>query len=49
MTLAVNILLWLVVCVLAVIAAYRGRVLLNNGARDGVVEFIRLLPRTAPA
>ena len=45
MTLAVNILLWLVVCVLAVIAAYRGRVLLNNGARDGVVEFIRLLPR----
>ena len=47
MTLAVNILLWLVVGVLAAIAAYRGRVLLNDGARDGAVEFIHLLPRIA--
>jgi len=45
MTLAVNILLWLVVAVLGAIAGYRGRVLLNDGVRDGVVEFIHLLPR----
>ena len=45
MTLAVNILLWLIVAALAFIAAMRGRVLLNEGARDGVLEFIRLLPR----
>ena len=45
MTLAVNILLWLVVAALGFIAALRGRVLLNDGARDGAVEFIRLLPR----
>ncbi|MGH6665220.1 MAG: hypothetical protein ACREB2_10010 [Pseudolabrys sp.] len=45
MTLAVNILLWLVVAVLAFLAAMRGRVLLKEGARDGAWEFIRLLPR----
>jgi hypothetical protein len=45
MTLAINILLWLVVAVLAVVAATRGRVLLNDGMHDGVVEFLRLLPR----
>jgi hypothetical protein len=45
MTLAINILLWLVVGVLAFIAAMRGRVLLNDGARAGVMEFILLLPR----
>ena len=45
MTLAINILLWLVVGVLAVIAATRGRVLLEDGARAGVMEFILLLPR----
>jgi hypothetical protein len=44
-TVAVNILLWLIVAALAFIAALRGRVLLNEGARDGVLEFIRLLPR----
>ena len=42
---AINILLWLVVGVLAFLAAMRGRVLLNDGARDGVIEFIKLLPR----
>ena len=47
MTLAVNILLWLVVGALAFFAALRGRVLLNDGARDGAVEFILLLPRIA--
>ena len=47
MTLAINILLWLVVAVLAFIAASRGRVLLNAGIREGSIEFIRLLPRIA--
>ncbi len=47
MTLAINVLLWLVVVVLGVIAALRGRVLLVDGARDGLIEFIRLLPRIA--
>lgn len=45
MTLAINILLWLVVAALAFLAALRGRVLLNDGARDGAIEFIKLLPR----
>ena len=45
MTLAINILLWLVVGALAFIAAMRGRLLLNDGARAGVMEFILLLPR----
>jgi hypothetical protein len=45
MTLAVNILLWLVVGVLALIAALRGRVLFSDGARGGVLEFTLLLPR----
>ncbi len=45
MTLAINILLWLVVAVLAVVAATRGRVLLNDGLRDGLIEFLHLLPR----
>jgi hypothetical protein len=43
--LAVNILLWLVVGVLAFLAAMRGRVLLNDGTREGLWEFVRLLPR----
>ncbi|MGC1694976.1 MAG: hypothetical protein WA743_06850 [Pseudolabrys sp.] len=45
MILAVNILLWLVVGVLAFLAAMRGRVLLNDGTREGLWEFVRLLPR----
>ncbi len=45
MILAVNILLWLVVGALVFLAALRGRVLLSDGAREGVWEFIRLLPR----
>ena len=45
MTLAINILLWLVVGVLAVIAATHGRILLDDGVRAGVMEFILLLPR----
>ena len=39
--------LWAIVAVLAVIAAMRGRVLLHEGARAGVVDFMRLLPRLA--
>jgi uncharacterized membrane protein YraQ (UPF0718 family) len=42
---AINLLLWLVVAGLALFAASRGRVLLNNGTREGLIEFIRLLPR----
>ena len=45
MTLAINILLWLVVGALALFVAMRGRVLLHDGMRDGVTEFILLLPR----
>ena len=45
MTLAINILLWLVVAVLAFITNLRGRVLLNTGVRTGLGEFFRLLPR----
>jgi hypothetical protein len=44
-TLAINILLWLVVAALAFLAAMRGRVLLDDGARAGTLEFILLLPR----
>ncbi len=45
MILAVNILLWLAVAALAFILSMRGRVLLNEGARAGFGEFLRLLPR----
>ena len=45
MTLAINILLWLVVAGLALIAAMRGQVLLRDGARGGAMEFLLLLPR----
>ncbi len=45
MTLAINILLWVVVAVLAFVVAMRGRVLLNDGLREGLGEFLRLLPR----
>jgi hypothetical protein len=45
MLLAVNILLWLVVAALALLAAIRSQALFQDGARDGLWEFIRLLPR----
>jgi hypothetical protein len=47
MTVAINLLLWMVVGVLALMAGLRGRVLLNGGARAGAIEFIHLLPRIA--
>src|ERR1019366_872872 len=49
MTIAIDIMLWLVVAALGFIAALRGRVLLNYGARDGAGEFIHRLPRLAIA
>jgi len=45
MTVAVNFLLWGVVVVLAVVAAMRGRVLLDDGVREGLSDFVKLLPR----
>lgn len=45
MTLAVNILLWLIVAALAFITAVRSRALLDDSVRAGVMEFILLLPR----
>ena len=45
MIIAINILLWAVVAALAFFAAMRGRILLNDGLREGAIEFIRLLPR----
>ena len=47
MIVAVNILLWAIVAGLATFAGSRGRVLLESGARDGVIDFVRLLPRIA--
>jgi hypothetical protein len=44
-TIAINLLLWLLVAGLAFIAASRGRVLLDTGLREGLIEFVRLLPR----
>jgi hypothetical protein len=47
MTLVVDILMWLVVGLLALLAALRGRILLHDGLRQGATEFIHLLPRIA--
>jgi uncharacterized membrane protein YraQ (UPF0718 family) len=43
--LAVNLLLWVLVAVLAFIAGLRGGGLLPDGVREGLVEFARLSPR----
>jgi uncharacterized membrane protein YraQ (UPF0718 family) len=45
MMLAIDLMLWLFVAVLALLAAMRGRMLLNDGLRTGAVEFLHLLPR----
>lgn len=42
---AINVFLWTAVAVLALVAAMRGRVLLNQGVSDGLTDFVRLLPR----
>jgi uncharacterized membrane protein YraQ (UPF0718 family) len=45
MMLAIDLMLWLFVGTLALLAALRGRMLLNDGLRTGAVEFLHLLPR----
>lgn len=45
MTLAIDLMLWLFVGALALAAAKRGRLLLNEGARNGAIDFLHLLPR----
>ncbi|MCF8476954.1 MAG: hypothetical protein K9G60_07975 [Pseudolabrys sp.] len=45
MTLAINLMLWLAVGTLALLAALRGRILLYDGLRNGASEFLHLLPR----
>ena len=42
---AVDLLLWAVVVLLALLAALRSRALLYQGLREGVVDFLRLIPR----
>ena len=47
MMLAIDILLWVAVIVLALVAAARGRQVFEEGLRNGALEFLRLLPRIA--
>jgi uncharacterized membrane protein YraQ (UPF0718 family) len=46
-SLAVNLFLWGAVVVLAIIAGSRSKLMLRDGARAGVWEFVRVLPRLA--
>lgn len=45
MTVAIDVMLWILVGVLAVFARLRGRILFNEGVREGLIEFVKLLPR----
>jgi uncharacterized membrane protein YraQ (UPF0718 family) len=45
MSLAIDILLWAIVVALAVMAGMRSNALLKQGMRDGVVDFLALIPR----
>lgn len=45
MRLAIDIMLWLLVGGLALAAGLRGRLLFNEGLRNGLVDFLHLLPR----
>ncbi len=47
MILAINLLLWGLVLVLVAAAATRSTVLVRDGIREGLIEFVRLLPRIA--
>lgn len=47
MSLAVTLLLWAIAALLALMAARHGRFVLQDGARVGAVDFLRLLPRLA--
>jgi uncharacterized membrane protein YraQ (UPF0718 family) len=42
---AVDLLLWGVVLLLAVLTALRSRAVLHEAAREGVIDFLRLIPR----
>lgn len=44
-SLALNIFLWSAVVALAALAATRGRSVLREGLRHGVLEFLRVMPR----
>ncbi len=44
-SLAITLLLWAIVAVLALVAASRSRLAFREGARSGAVEFLYLLPR----
>jgi uncharacterized membrane protein YraQ (UPF0718 family) len=45
LSLAVDALLWSFVVALALAAVLRGKAILREGLRDGVVDFLRLIPR----
>lgn len=45
MNLVIDLMLWLFVGALALAAGMRGRLLLNEGARTGAIDFLHLLPR----
>ncbi len=45
MVLFVDVLLWTIAAMLAVVAASRGRVLFRDSAREGLVDFVKLIPR----
>ncbi len=41
----VEALLWIMVAALALAAAVKGRILFRDGAREGTMDFVRLLPK----
>ncbi len=45
MSLALNLALWGIVAALALIAAMRGRIVVQDGLRNGLIDFFYLLPR----
>jgi hypothetical protein len=44
-SLAINIALWAIVAALMLLAAMRGRIVLQDGLRNGLIDFFYLLPR----
>jgi hypothetical protein len=47
MTVALALSLWAAVAILALVAALRSRAALNEGLREGIDDFVHLLPRLA--
>jgi uncharacterized membrane protein YraQ (UPF0718 family) len=47
MSLAIDIVLWLIVAALGATAVVRSRVLFRSGVKGGAVDFVRLIPRIA--